>query len=147
MGGNTPAAAVSEGLALKALAPIALAALAAACTTVKTTEASLAGTQWQVTSVAGSATPKTTMYRLEFRDGQIGGRFGCNSFGGNYRVEGEQLITEDIASTLMGCPEPAATHETRGLAILARPMEIEWQSGQRITLGNSAGSIALERLP
>ena len=142
---SSPAAAASEGFALKRLTSFAIAALAAGCTSVNTSEATLDGTQWQVTSIAEIPTPSSNNYRLEFRGDRIGGRFGCNSFGGSYRVEGDQLITGDIASTLMGCPEPAATHEARGLAILARPMQIEWHSGQRLTLGNAAGSIALER--
>ena len=141
--GSIPAAA---GFRRSSLA-LAAGLLAVGCTSVNTTTETFAGTRWRVASIAAMPTPQSPLYQLEFRDGQIGGRFGCNNFGGSYRVQGEQLVTGDIASTLMGCPEPAATHETRGFAILARPMAITWQSGGRLTLSNDAGSIELEMIP
>ena len=117
---------------------------AAGCTSVASTEATFEGSSWRVTALNGQPVPATG-YRLQFDDGHIGGRFGCNQFGGPYRVEGELLIAGDVASTLIGCPEPQATHEAQGFAVLGRPMQITWHSGQRLTLGNAAGSIALER--
>jgi len=125
-----------------------LAALsAAACTSVHSTSATFEGTRWQVTAINGRATPRNEGYMLRFEHGRVGGRFGCNQFGGPYRVEGDRLLATEIASTLMGCPEPAATFEQQGFAILAQPMRLIWSSDRRLTLSNSAGSIALVPLP
>ena len=125
----------------------AAAHLLGACTSINAGAETFEGTRWQVAAINGQPTPTTDVYRLSFDDGRIGARFGCNSIGGIYRVERNMLVTGDLASTLMGCPEPAATHEAQGSAVLGQPMRMHWASGSRITLSNAAGSIELERLP
>ena len=139
--GSTPAAAGFSRLGLAALA-----AVAAACTSVNPAAATFEGTSWRVAAIDGQPVPASDMYRIEFSGGRIGGRFGCNQFGGDYRIRDERMIVGDIASTLIGCPEPAATHERQGFAVLGQPMRMNWESGTRVTLDNGAGSIALERL-
>jgi heat shock protein HslJ len=141
-GGATRAAAVSR---LVSIAAAGL--LAAGCTSIRTTDASLQGSQWQVVAIDGHATPRTEVYRMHFRDGQAGGRFGCNQFGGRYSITSGEMVVTDTASTLMGCPEPAASFEREGLAVLQQPMRLTWTSDRQLTLSNAAGSIALERLP
>ena len=118
----------------------------AACASVATGPSSLEGTHWQVTAINGRATAPSGNYRLEFARGGIGGRLGCNSMGGRYSIAGETLTVRDLASTLMGCPEPAASFESQGAAVLALPMRITWTSGRELTLSNAAGSLALQRL-
>ena len=82
---------------------------------------------------------------MTFKGGQLGARFGCNHMGGRYRLEGGLLIVGDVAQTLMGCPEPAASLEQEGGAVLSKPMRIAESTSGRVTLMNDAGSIALER--
>jgi heat shock protein HslJ len=127
---------------------IALSALlCAACTSVAVDARSFEGTRWHVTAINGRTSPPKGDYSVEFKGGGIGGRFGCNQFGGKYAVRGENLVASDIASTLMGCPEPAASFETQGFRVVNAPMRVKWSSDRRLTLSNSAGSIDLERLP
>lgn len=117
------------------------------CTSIHATDATFEDTRWQVTAIGGQPVPRSDSYRLSFADGRIGGRFGCNSFGGPYQVSGESVVVGDIATTLIGCPEPAATHEAKALSVLGAPTRIDWSSGNRLTLRNARGSIALERIP
>ena len=124
-----------------------LAALLSGCTSVASTNATLEGTEWQVMAIDGQPTPRTETYRMQFKDGQEGGRFGCNHFGGQFSARGSTLTVTNTTSTLMGCPEPAATFEREGLSVLQQPMAMQWASDRRLTLSNSAGSIALERVP
>ena len=142
-GNSTRAAAAFR--AVEALIVIALLG-ASGCTSVRSTAGTLEGTAWQVTAINGRATPGSDMYRISFDKGQIGGRFGCNQFGGPYEIGRDRLIVGQTASTLIGCPEPAATHEAQGFRILGRPMAMEWSSDRRLTLGNSSGSISLEQI-
>jgi len=79
---------------------------------------------WRVLSVGGHETPATGDYSISFADGRVAARFACNSMGGSYRIESGVLIVADLAQTLMGCPEPAASFERDGSAILSRPMQI-----------------------
>jgi heat shock protein HslJ len=122
----------------------ALALACTACTSIAVDARTFEGTRWRVTGIDGRATPASGEYRLEFRKGQISGRFGCNGWGGTYAVAGGTLRASDVRSTLMGCPQPAASFEREGMAILQQPMHWIWTK-TRLTLSNSIGSIRLER--
>jgi heat shock protein HslJ len=124
----------------------ALALASAACTTIAADARTFEGTRWHVTAIDGKATPATGDYRMEFNTGEISGRFGRNGWGGSYAVKGETLTASQVRSTLMACPEPAMSFESRGLAVLREPMRVTWMAGTKLTLSNSAGSIAMERI-
>ena len=107
--------------------------------------ADLAGTKWHVVSVNGRQTPDQGDYSMQFEArGRLGARFGCNSMGAAYRLVGGTLTATNVVSTLMGCPEPAATFESQGSAILQLPMKVAFTSNERMSLSNAAGSIALD---
>ncbi len=125
----------------------ALAVLIAGCTRVTASQASFDGTRWHVSAVNGNATPAAGDYSLQFAQGNVGARFGCNHIGGRYSALGDTLRTFDVHSTLMGCPEPAATFERQGSMVLTSPMRIAWSGEARLTLSNEHGAIALERVP
>mgnify|MGYP001023333682 FL=1 len=44
-------------------------------------------------------------------DGKIGGRSGCNVYGGSYSFEDGKLAISDIFSTMMACDEPLMSFE------------------------------------
>ena len=124
---------------------ITVAAGLAGCASVATSPRSLEGTSWTVAAIDGTATPRTDAYRLEFQNQRIGGKFGCNGFSGPYSLAGDTLTAGNVAATRMACPGPADRIESEGFAVLAQPMQLQWQSGSRLTLANAAGSIVLER--
>ena len=107
---------------------------------------SVDGSRWQVTEIKGRATPATGDYRIEFENGRIGARFGCNHIGGPYRQIGNVIHAGQIASTLMSCPEPAATIERDAGLILAQPMTMSWTSRDTLELSNRAGGMKLVRV-
>jgi heat shock protein HslJ len=126
---------------------VALAAALAGCATAEAPATPvLEGSVWQVTSIDGEATRRTDMYQMEFKDGRASGRFGCNRFSGTYTSTGTTLTLGPTMSTRMGCPEPAGTHEREGLAVLQQEAQLVW-AGSQLTISNTSGSIALERLP
>ena len=124
-----------------------LALLAAGCTSIAANARTFEGTRWRVIAINERVTPATGDYRIQFRDGGIGGRFGCNMFGGRYDVSGPKLVAKEIRSTLMACSDPAASFEAAGFAVLNQPMGMSWRSATRLSLRNAAGSIDLERVP
>ena len=133
------------GAAVSSIWPLALAC--AACTSVIVDARTFEGTRWHVTAIDGRATPAGADYHVEFRGGEIMGRFGCNSWGGSYRVSGPAITTNRIIGTQMGCPEPAMTFERTGLSILQRPVRWTFRGERKLTLSNATGAIVLERLP
>lgn len=116
----------------------------AACTSINADARTFENTRWHVTAINGRTTPSTGNYEIGFEKGQIGGQFGCNHFGGEYRLARDILATSAIRMTMMACSEPAASFESAGSAILSHPMRMMW-SGDAVTLSNGAGSIDLQR--
>ena len=135
--------------------PVVLAAaLTAGCTSIAVDARSLAGTAWRVVAINGHPTPPSDRYRMSFEPGRFSVRFGCNSGGGSYRLEGSRLIVPGpVLATQMACasatddgPDPM-TFERQGFAVAGKPMRMRWSGGRRLTLSNAAGSIDLKRLP
>jgi len=140
------AAAASRRAPLAALAVLAMQACAAPPPPSPVAE--LAGTSWRIVVVNGRPTPATGDYSMRFEpSGQMGARFGCNAMGGRYRMVGGTLTVLELSQTLMGCPEPAASFESQGAAILSRRMQVAFSSNERMYLSNEAGSIALDPMP
>lgn len=127
------------------LAALAAALAAGGCTTALPFASRLDGTSWRVERIDQRATPRSEQYRVEFQDGRIGGRLGCNQFGGTYREAGDTLTVGPVAATEMACPEPHMTNEGLGFNILQRPMHMRWGEAGRLTLANEAGTIELAR--
>lgn len=105
----------------------------------------LRGSEWRVAAINDRPTPAEGSYRMQFQRGQASGQFGCNHFGGEYRVERGVMTTGAIAMTEMACSGPAGQFEGWGLRVLQQPMRIEWRGNHALRLSNGAGSIDLSR--
>jgi heat shock protein HslJ len=55
------------------------------------------------TSVDGKVLVAGTQIRVSFKKGQVSASAGCNSMGGAYRLDGNRLVTDQLATTDMGC--------------------------------------------
>ncbi len=107
--------------------------------------ATLANTSWTVTAINGRATPGGAEYFLQFAEGRLSAKFGCNSIGGPYRQNGDHLSVGSLEQTLIGCPEPSATFERDGSAVLRSNMRVEPLGGRGMRLVSEAGTIDLRR--
>ena len=85
--------------------------------------ASLEGTTWilaqQAVDGALSPIPDGVLATLLMQDGASGGSGGCNSWFGDYTLDGTSLTFSDIGSTMMFCEGPAGEVEQAYLANLA----------------------------
>lgn len=92
------------------LAVFALAAsLLAACT--RGSSEAITGS-WQLASYGSPsdlapAVPDVDTTITFGEDGSVSGNVGCNDFGGDYTVDGDNITFDNITSTLMLCAEPA----------------------------------------
>ena len=107
--------------------------------------ADLAGTSWSIAAIDGEAVPRTPAYFLNFERERLGGKAGCNGFGGPYEVSGRTLVPGPIAATRMACPGPAMDHERRALAVLQGPVQLDYRDGDTLILRGRAGTITLRR--
>jgi heat shock protein HslJ len=79
-------------------------------------------------------------------DGTVGGVAACNSYGGTYVADGEDIIVgEELASTAMGCAQPVMDSEAAFLAALREPLTYV-VDGDEMTIGYSAGKLVFTRV-
>jgi len=104
----------------------------------------LAGTNWHVEAVNGRPTPPQGDYHVQFEGNRVRAKFGCNGMSGGYTESGNLLTIGPMAATRMFCPEPAMSIENQAGGILNQPVTVS-SSGDRVTLSNANGRIALRR--
>jgi heat shock protein HslJ len=109
-----------------------------------TAPTSLAGTNWHVEAVNGRPTPPQGDYHVQFEGNRVSAKFGCNGMSGGYAESGNILTVGPMAATRMFCPEPAMSFENQGGSILSQPVTVS-SNGDRVTLSNANGQIALRR--
>ncbi len=84
-------------------------------------ERSLAGTSWLLSSLDGVLPAAGTTVTLQFgNDGTASGSDGCNRYTTQYVQDGQNLtFAQPMAGTMMACPEPAMTQAGQYQAALA----------------------------
>lgn len=64
-----------------------------------------------------------SVVHLGVADGAVSLSAGCNSLGSSYRLDGDVLVVEGVASTMMGCADDLADQDVRLAAFIeARPV-------------------------
>lgn len=95
---------------LSLIAVLALGAVSTACTAGA--PASLDGHTYLSTAITGADLVPGSRIRLSFQDGNLGVSAGCNSMGGEYRLDGDRLATAQMWMTEMACEEPLMAQDT-----------------------------------
>jgi heat shock protein HslJ len=107
---------------------------------------------WELVSY-GDTSNQTTAASIDFNtfinfdeDGDLAGNVGCNSFGGDYEVSGNQIIFGSIISTLMACEDPIGAQESAVLKTFTDTATYDL-NGDTLTITSSDGatSIVLKR--
>lgn len=105
----------------------------------------LAGTSWAVVSVNGRPVPGGSEYYVRFGDKDLSARFGCNSMGGQYSLNGDHMAVGGLTQTEMACGEPAMSFEREAGVLLRSNVRVERIGGERLRLVSEAGTIELRR--
>jgi heat shock protein HslJ len=107
----------------------------------------LDGTEWLSTGVTedGADLPlaEGTRIRLRFADGQLGASAGCNTMGGDYRIDGDTLVFEGGAMTEMGCDEQRHAQDDWLFGFLGSAPTVA-QAEDKLTLTSGTTVIALQ---
>ncbi len=120
-----------------------------ACTTKNNeSAASLAG-PWKLISYgpANAQTPAVADANAELNfkeDGTVTGNSGCNGFGGNYTVDGDQIKFDQIVSTLMACDDPRMVQEQAVQKVLNGTATSQVE-GNILTLTNNSVMLMLTK--
>lgn len=87
----------------------------------------LVGSNWQLDGADRgllSTSPDARKITLGFFGDRVAGHAGCNRWFSNYRIEGDRLILEQAATTMMMCQGAANDVERAFLDLLAKPLTI-----------------------
>lgn len=106
----------------------------------------MVGTQWRLTAIDGLAPQKPEAARMTFERARFSASAGCNTIGGDYRLEGGRMIAGSIMATQMFCEGQIMSQEQAVNALLAGAPQIERQ-GERLRLasaGHSLEAVALK---
>ena len=116
---------------------LAAAALLFGCST---SAPSLANTNWSLVSINGQPPIAGRALTLSFQaGGQLVGYSGCNSYGGQYQVNGNRITISQLVSTLMACAEqPLNDQEAAFHKALGEATQISL-AGNQLTLKNASG--------
>jgi heat shock protein HslJ len=85
---------------------------------------------------------------VRFEAGRVHGFSGCNQFTGSYTLQGQRLVLGVVSGTMMACPEPAMSIESRFLKSFSGALDVA-VAGGTLTLTPADGGDALqfERAP
>ena len=114
-----------------------------ACTSGGGASASPTG-EWTLVSYGDASNPTPALPDVETsinfnEDGTFGGSVGCNSFGSDYKVDGDQVTFGSIVSTMMFCNE-ISTQESAVLAILTDKTVNFTVNGDELTFTSTDGA-------
>jgi heat shock protein HslJ len=103
----------------------------------------LDGTSWRAVMVAGRQPLPGSEPTVSFEaGGKVGGRDGCNHFGGQLRPVGNGFRTDELGGTLMLCDDPVMAIAQPFLAILGDVERVGMVDG-RLILAGPAGEMVL----
>lgn len=100
--------------------------------------------EWTLISYGDESNPTPALPDVETsinfnKDGTFGGSVGCNSFGADYKVDGDQITFGSIVSTMMFCNE-ISIQESAVLAILTDKTVSFTVNGDQLTLTSTDGA-------
>jgi len=100
--------------------------------------------EWTLVSYGDAASPTPAVSGVETsinfdEKEQFGGNVGCNSFGSEYKVNGDQIVFGSIISTMMFC-DATFPQESAVLSILS-DQSVQYQfDGEQLTITSSDGA-------
>jgi len=104
----------------------------------------LTGGIWLLTELNGAEPIAGTTLTAEFdEDGRVGGSSGCNSYNTTYILDGNKLtFGEQVASTMMACPDPIMKQEGEFHQALADTATYEIKDDELVLSDSSGNEIA-----
>lgn len=118
--------------------------LIAGCAATTDSAAEIAGTKWRFTQIDG-APPVSEKAKISFKKNRLGASVGCNSMGGDWRVEDDRLIAGPLTQTEMYCAAPLWDQE-KALNALLTSAPIIVVEGDRMTLKSHGRSAELRKV-
>lgn len=97
---------------------------------------------WKVLQV-NNKPPESIPGVIYFNDGRFSGQASCNSFNGEYVVQGKKLSTGQMAITRKACPEEAMMKEQTLIAAWSEVSQYAIDEGQ-LLLKDPTGKVVIK---
>lgn len=98
---------------------------------------------WNLVSYGSPTNPTPAAPNVEATvtfgsDGKLSGNVGCNSFSGDYKVDGSTITFGPIVSTMMACADPIMEQESAVLSMFANSATFKID-GKTLTITSANG--------
>lgn len=109
------------------------------------TMASLAGTHWVLEQINGESVIENALPTLSFRgDQEVGGNSSCNTFNGAFTAKDGKLTIDELASTMMACPEPEGLMDQETEYLKALESSASYRiDGDKLLITDSSNAVVL----
>jgi heat shock protein HslJ len=104
----------------------------------------LTNTDWRIVAI-GRTPVDGDDYAIQFGEGRLDARTGCNRFHGPYTQRGTRLVLGQLTGTRARCASLRGMRERRAMQVLQAPMRISFPAGDVLLLTGRAGTIRLRR--
>lgn len=108
--------------------------------------ASLQDTSWVVAEILGKPTLADFPPTMSFDASQVGGRTGCNGYGGSYTLSGTKLSVSELAQTQMACQDDRMQQEADFGEAFGTVRSVRFV-GDKVELLDADGQVALLLVP
>ena len=102
----------------------------------------LAGVDWTLTSYGPADAPaqlvENAPITINFSESGVGGRAGCNTYGGSFTFDNDTIRFSEMVRTMMACDGPTMEQEDAFLNALATTSTYE-VSGSQLTINYDGG--------
>lgn len=107
----------------------------------------LTGGEWVVDDINGAGVVDRTRATLNFgSDGRVSGNASCNSYGGDYSVDGSSITFGRMMSTRKACPGTIMAQESAFFGVLENASSINFlDDGALVISGSDGGTITARR--
>lgn len=123
------------------LIAVAVWMLLSGCAVAQAPAGDLNRTSWTLVRLNGADIIPESTVTLHFEDGAVSGNAGCNTYGGSYTVEDEQITMGEAFSTEMYCMDPEGLMDQEAAYLTALHTAATFQiEGDTLTLWDARGN-------
>lgn len=101
--------------------------------------------RWVISGVMKSAALTQHVPWVVFENNAVSGYAGCNNFMGNYQLDKQTLVLEQLASTRMLCAGPEMQQEDALLQLLNQPLQVQKEQQQLLLTIDGKTVLALTK--
>jgi heat shock protein HslJ len=99
---------------------------------------------WTLTALNGQEPLAGSTVTARFENGEVGGQAGCNSYGGQYSLDGQQLSVSALFQTEMACMEPEGVMDQESVFLQTLSQAASFSiTGDQLEIQNAASETVL----